>query len=239
MNFRVQTSAFKVLKVLLEKLRRFYGVLPSPPRDPFRFFVWEALSIHSAPRQRDAAMGAFQRLRALTPDALVRAPQKALEECVALAGAYPDQRLRALRTGAETFRRRRDLPRRIRGALPAARRAVAALPQLGEGSAHRMLLFAGDHPVAPVDATIARVATRLGFGSEHKVFRKTVRGVRAALRAELAPDAQTMRGALVYLSHHGISTCTEGNPHCTICPLMTDCPYGTARVNQLKEATRR
>ena len=83
-----------------------------------------------------------------------RAPQKKLEDSVALAGPYAEQRLRALRTGVDRFRRRPDLPDVIRGPLVGARRALKGLPQMGEGGAHRMLLFAADHPVLPVDLPI-------------------------------------------------------------------------------------
>ncbi len=142
------------LETLIDALRGFYGALPPPPRDPFRLFVWVVLSVHSTPRKRDAAFGALKRIRALTPDAMWRAPQKKLEDSVALAGPYAEQRLRALRTGVDRFRRRPDLPDVIRGPLVGARRALKGLPQMGEGGAHRMLLFAADHPVLPVDLPI-------------------------------------------------------------------------------------
>ena len=74
-------------------LQKFYGALPSPPRDPFTLFVWEVLSVHSTPRKRDAALAALRRIPALTPDAMWRAPQKKLEDSVKLAGPYTEQRL--------------------------------------------------------------------------------------------------------------------------------------------------
>ena len=70
------------LEDLLTSLQAFYGALPPPPRDPFTLFVWEVLSAHSTPRKRDAALAALKRIRALTPDAMWRAPQKKLEESV-------------------------------------------------------------------------------------------------------------------------------------------------------------
>ena len=91
--------------MLVDALQKFYGALPSPPRDPFGLFVWEVLSVHATPRKRDAAFGALRRIRALTPDSLTRAPKKKLEESVALAGSYTGQRLQALKTGADRFRR--------------------------------------------------------------------------------------------------------------------------------------
>src|SRR6266436_3553851 len=120
------------LESLLSALERFYGVLPSPPRDPFALFVWEVLSVHSTPRKRDAALSALKRIRALTPDAMWRAPRKKLEESVAVAGPYAENRLRALRTGVDLFRRSPGLPAVIRGPLAAARRALKPFPQLGE-----------------------------------------------------------------------------------------------------------
>src|ERR1700751_3687847 len=108
------------LETQIDALHRFYGVLPSPPRDPFGLFVWEVLSVHSTPRKRDAALGALRRIRALTPEAMWRATQKKLEASVALAGPYIEQRMRALRTGVDKFRREPDLPQTIRGPLAMA-----------------------------------------------------------------------------------------------------------------------
>ena len=92
-------------EAFVDALQKFYGALPTPPRDPFTLFVWEVLSVHSTPRKRDAALAALKRIRALTPDAMWRAAQKKLEESVAMAGPYAEQRLRALRTGVDLFRR--------------------------------------------------------------------------------------------------------------------------------------
>src|SRR5207247_3606468 len=109
-----------------------------PPRDPFTLFVWEVLSVHSTPRKRDAALAALKRVRALTPDAMWRAPQKKLEESVRLAGPYTENRLAALRSGVDLFRRSPELTRVIKGPLAPARRALKPFPQLGETGAHRM-----------------------------------------------------------------------------------------------------
>ncbi len=120
------------LESLLSRLQQFYGLLPSPPRDPFAIFLWEALSMHTTPARRDAAFGALKRLRILTPDAMWRAPQKNLAEAVALAGPHQEQRLRTLRNGVALFRRSPTLPAVIRGPLIAARRALRPFPHLGE-----------------------------------------------------------------------------------------------------------
>jgi endonuclease-3 len=216
---------------LLDRLRTFYGLVPPPPHDPFTLFVWEVLSVHSTPRKRDAALAALKRARLLTPDAMWRAPHKTLEAAVRLVGPYLEQRLIALRTGVDLFRRSRDLASAIRGPLPSARRALKGMPRLGDAGMYRMLLFAADHPVLPVDARVSRVARRLGYGSEDKSFTKTARSVRDAVSANLPHTADAHRRAFVYLEHHGAATCTEADPHCGVCPLIDDCPFGIARVS--------
>jgi len=218
------------LDSLIDRLEKFYGALPAPPRDPFTLFVWEVLSTHSSPQKRDASLAALKRARALTPDAMWKAPQKTLETSVALAGPYRDQRLKALKTGVDIFRRTPTLAATIRGPLAGARRALKGLPQMGEGGAYRMLLFAAEHVVLPVDARVSRVARRLGFGESHADFAKTARSVREAVGARLPADLDTYRRAFIYLQHHGAATCTEADPHCGVCPLLKDCPHDQSRA---------
>jgi endonuclease-3 len=157
---------------------------------------------------------------------MARAPRKKLEESVALAGAYSEQRLRALQTGVDRFRRAPGLPAVIRGPVRAARRVLRDLPQMGEGGAHRMLLFGAHHAVLPVDAAVGRVAARLGYGAQAANHTITARSIRVAVAAELPAEPRAFRRAFLYLSHHGIATCTPTNPHCPVCPLLGDCPDG-------------
>ena len=218
------------LEHLLATLQAFYGALPAPPRDPFTLFVWEVLSVHGQPRKRDAALAALKRIPALTPDSMARAPQKKLVEAVTLAGPYVENRLTALRSGVDIFRRQPNLPATIRGPLPAARRALKPLPQLGETGAHRMLLFAADQLILPVDARVSRVGRRLGYGEAHAEFRRQARAVHEGLTRELPLSVEAFRRAFLYLSHHGGATCTEADPHCLVCPVVKDCPEGQRRL---------
>ena len=184
------------LPALLGSLQKFYGLLPTLPKDPFILFVWEVLSVHTTPLKRDAALAALKKIRALTPDGMWRAPAKQLEAIVKAVGPYLENRIENLRNGIDIFRRNRDLPTIIRGPMIAARRAVKPLPQLGETGAHRMLLFAADQIVLPVDARVSRVARRLGYGEAHKEFSKTARSVRDALCKELPSSLDAYRRAM-------------------------------------------
>jgi endonuclease III len=208
---------------LLERLRTFYGPLPLPPRDPFALYVWEVMNFHAAPMKREAALAALRRIPALTPDSIWKTPIPKLEAAAGLAGPYLDERVRALRAGADRFRRDPGVARSITRSLLTARRELKRLPQLGEAGSMRMLLFVGDWPVVPVDAATARVATRLGLCDKAEGRRQS-RRVRRALDDYLPRDLEARRRAVQLIEHHGQSTCAEFDPHCGICPLADVCP---------------
>ena len=263
---------------LVRRLRAFYGALPAPPSLPFAVYAWEVLSAGTMPARRDAAFGALRQIRALTPDAIARVPQAKLEAAVALAGSLRDERIRALRAGADVFRRtpsfEEDLAAASGGAAHAqcatgasrrALRAARRLPHLGRASTLRLLLFTGALPVLPLDEHAFRVARRLGYASaprgEHApprtsrqpgdpsaardehTLRPTQRlghpsaarddmplpralsVVRQALTRETGHDVANLRAVTQYLTHHGLSTCTEASPHCGVCPIALDCEW--------------
>jgi endonuclease-3 len=219
------------LSSVVETLRRFYGRLAEPPRDPFAYFVWEVLSAETVPGKRDAAFAALKKIPALTPDAMWRLPPARLEAAVGLAGPYREQRLHALRAGVDRFRRSPRLASVIGGPLRHARRALRAFPHLGETGARRMLLFAGNHCVVPIDARVGRVTARLGGETQPADAHRRDRLVQQAIRRELNGDLEGVRQTFLYLAHHGSATCIERDPHCTVCPLVAQCPYGQREIS--------
>jgi endonuclease III len=200
------------LRRLAGELERFYGLLPTPPADAFALFVWDVLSFQTTPQKRDMAFAALKRYRALTPDAMSKAAPKVLEDCVKLAGAYFEQRLRALRAAIIVFQRQPALPSALKGPLPVALEALTLLPRMDDGGADRMLLFAGGQRLLPMDAGTARVLARLGYDGPPD--------------AELPHSVDVYRHVATYFSHHAIATCTDADPHCSVCPLLHDCPAG-------------
>lgn len=200
------------LERLIGELKHFYGLLPTPPSDAFQMFVWEVLSYQSSPQQRNSAFNALKRNRSLTPDSMEKVAPKKLQESVALTGSYVEQRLHALKTAITIFQRNPDLHARIRRSVPEAQEAVSTLPQMADGGADRMMLFAGGHLVFPADGGVGRVVRRLGYDG--------------APDSELPQDLDAYRRASIYLTHHAVATCTDKDPHCGVCPLKGDCPYG-------------
>src|SRR5687768_14675014 len=126
--------------LLLDRLRAFYGALPAPPPHPFGVYIWEVLSIGTTPARRDAAVTALKRIPALTPDAIARVPQGKLEAAVGLAGPMREERMRALRAGADLFRRHPEIVEDLAGGLRRALKAARRIPHLGRASTMRLLL---------------------------------------------------------------------------------------------------
>lgn len=199
---------------VMDRLERFYGPLPQPPEDPFALYVWEVLGVRTTPARRDAAMGALRRIPALTPDSMAKAARAKLEKAVGLAGPYRDERLRALTSGVDVFKRNRDLPNRLRSDLAAARDALALLPHLTAVSSQWLLLFAGRHPLLPDDPNVQRVLARLRMDAD-------------VAAEELGGVLTAMQRATLYLAHHGRATCIDADPLCHVCPLRLDCPFPT------------
>ena len=77
---------------------------------------------------------------------------------------------------------------------------------------------------AAVDARVARVATRLGYGERVADFSKTARSIRLAIAPEMGPSVKNYRDAYLYFDHHGGTTCAESHPHCDECVLAKECP---------------
>jgi len=100
------------------------------------------------------------------------------------------------------------------------------LPHLGHAGALRLLLFTGNSGLFPVDAGVARLATRLGLATAQPNLRRLTRDVRRALGAVLPRDSSERRRAVLYLEHHAEHTCVESSPHCGVCPLLEECAEG-------------
>lgn len=213
--------------MLLDRLRAFYGALPVPPSLPFAVYVWEVLSVGTTPTRRDAAFAALRKIPALTSDAIARVPQARLEAAVALAGPMKDERIRALRAGADAFRRNPSMAEDLAGPARRALRAARRIPHLGRASSLRLLLFSGAVPVLPLDEHALRVGRRLGYAPDaaDRPSARVVSLVRQALLRESGREPGTLRTLSQYFTHHGLSTCTDSSPHCTVCPLAYDCEW--------------
>ena len=209
---------------MIQALREFYGLQPTPPADLFQFLVWEIVSEHALPARRDLAWQALKRIPALTPDAMFRAPAQALSDAVGMAGPHRDEKIDRIRATVGQFRRHRDRfdVDTLRSGSPwAAGRAFRRLTHFSRATRARAHLFALEALVLPIDEDMNRVVGRLTGVPPHR----NRRPVRRWLCAQLSHDAGAFREAVIYLRHHAQHTCLKAAPHCSVCPLRTRCDY--------------
>jgi adenine-specific DNA glycosylase len=43
--------------------------------------------------------------------------------------------------------------------------------------------------------------------------------------AQSGREVETLRALALYFTHHGLATCTQAAPHCTVCPVAPDCEW--------------
>jgi endonuclease III len=213
------------LSQLVEGLRRFYGPLLQPPAEPFAFRLWQVLNSGATASGRDAAMLALRRLPALTPDALWGTAPGKLEAAAALAGhSGRELRVAGMRDAAALFRRRRTLLEVNRQRFRSALRTLASAG-VSQSDAEWLLLFTSEQPILPLDRTICRVASRLGFGALAGPPSLVARSARRGLRRAAGRDVGALREVCFWFSHHGSATCAEEEPRCSVCPMRDACRY--------------
>ena len=221
----------------IQRLREFYGLLPTPPADLFQFFLWEILSRDAIPARRDLAWLALKRIPALTPDAIARTKAADLLDAIGQAGPYREDRLEQMRAVVGEFKRHRDAMRDADDTKAGLRRAVRPLKRLtmlDPSVRRRALLFAAGYMILPVDDEIARVVNRMS-GAEAMVpagkqrprdLRRSQRRARRWLVDRLPREVEAYQATALYVRHHAQHTCLAFGPHCTVCPLRPDCVAG-------------
>ncbi len=213
---------------MIHALREFYGLQATPPGDLFQFFVWEILSEQALPARRDLAWQALKRIPALTPDAMFRAPAKALLDAVGIAGPHREEKIERIHATVGEFRRHRgvlDLETLRHSSLFAAGRALRTLTHIHPSVRARAHLFVLNRQVLPIDPEIHRVVGRLMSVPPNRHRGES----RRWLFGRLAPDLGTLRDAVNYLRHHAQHTCLKVAPHCGVCPLRANCPHARSR----------
>ena len=196
---------------LMDRLERFYGPLPLPPEDPFAFYVWDVLGVRTTPSRRDAAMSALRRIPALTPDSMGKAARAKLEKAVALAGPHREERLRALSSGIDVFKRNRDLPRNFAATSTRHERRWRCF------RTSRRCRASGCCCLPEVMRCFPTIRM---CGACSRVFKWKL-PPRLKSRAMCSRRCSARRCT----SHHGRATCLVADPLCHICPLRSLCPF--------------
>jgi endonuclease III len=185
------------------------------------------------PASEAACAKGFAALRervGMTPDAILRAPEKKLVEAMRAGGIVPELRAERLREIAGAVMR--EYGGDLRGALavpvPQAKRILRSFPTIAEAGAEKILLFSRLAPVMAVPSNATQVPLRLGFGREGKTWAAGYKSAQEALAAELSEDYEPRIRAHLLLKQHGQTICRRARPACEKCPVAGDCPYFAA-----------
>ncbi len=149
-----------------------------------------------------------------------------------------EENVLALWSGLGYYHRARNLleaARRIElehgGEVPADRRALLALPGIGDYTAGAVLSIGFGIPAPAIDGNIMRVVTRLG-GIEGDTARAATRAAVQERLMRMMPAGRT--SAFVQsLMDLGATICTPRAPRCGVCPVRRHC---TARRGGRQES---
>jgi endonuclease-3 len=180
------------LETLVEKLRVHYGAPKTPSSTaPFELILWENCAYLVDEERRAEAFARLKAKTRLDPKRILETSQEALEKCVAAPGRMAAHQVEKLRASAEIAVR--DFDGDLKAVLeldaPKAVRALRKFPAIGEPGAEKILMFAGKLRTLALESNGLRALVRLGFGEEHKDYRRMYRSVQEAL----APNPTTMR----------------------------------------------
>lgn len=205
------------IDAVFHRLRRLAPQLPKAAlfdlRDrgdasPFALLVAALISVRTLNETTlRVALALFARAR--TPEELLRLPEPELADILASA-TFPQAKTRTLRALCAVLLERHG------GAVPNEADALRALPGVGPKVANLVLGLAFGVPAIAVDVHVHRVSNRWGY-----VQTSTPEKTEAALRERLP------RRYWVEINERlvpfGKVICTGQRPHCTICPLLTQC----------------
>ena len=216
------------LEHLVQLLRDYYGE-PEPPAvtDPLELILWENVAYLVDDQKRMMAFALLKELVGTTPEAILSAPEGALQEVAAAGGMFPEQRVSKLRTIAELVLSTcdGDLPHMLDASFAQAKKVLRQFPGIGEPGAEKILLFSRKQAVLALDSNGLRVLLRVGFGEESKSYQATYRAVQLAAQIPSPKDFDWLIQTHQLLRHHGQMLCKRTSPMCEVCPLQANCQY--------------
>ncbi|MGD0091667.1 MAG: hypothetical protein ABSE73_17260 [Planctomycetota bacterium] len=199
-------------------------------RDPFLLGAWHILGQHAKRNGQARAYEALRRAKGTSPGALLDlAPDKLASICQ-IAGPYEDARAKEIYAYADAIEEKcgQDFAQVFKRPLAEARKFLEDELRKPRAFADFLLLYGGGFPVFPVDARVARMATRLGFGkmnSEKNPSDKTYKAIQKVLEREAPKDPEWLIRAHGLLCRLAMDTCYAPVPDCERCALKAECIY--------------
>ncbi len=184
--------------------------------DPYHLLIAEMMLRRTQARQVVSVYEEFVR-QYPTPQALAAATEEDVTQLLHPLGL--SWRIPAFRQMAQRLVADYD------GEVPRDRKALLALPGVGEYVADALRCFAYHEPIALLDTNTVRVAGRyLGFPVHAESRRRAP--VKRALLCLVEPHAP--RASNLALLDLAATVCRPRQPHCVSCPVATGCAWWQA-----------
>lgn len=212
-----KTRAQKILQVLRESFTMPKWI--SSKQDPFETLVITIISQNTSDRNTEKAFQNLSEKFQITPEALARAENAKIEECLKVAGLYRNK-ARVIKELSKVIMEKfngslkpiLDMP------FEEARKTLLQLPGVGPKTADVLLLFSANQPTVPVDTHVKRVSKRLGLAPVDSDYED----VRRSLQLLYEPrDYMAVHILLILL---GRKYCKALKPMCGQCPVRIFCP---------------
>ncbi|HVP16274.1 MAG TPA: endonuclease III [candidate division Zixibacteria bacterium] len=208
-------------KTILEILRKTF-TLPkwiTSSEDPFRTLIVTIISQNTADRNTARAFENLSNRFEITPEALSKAKEKEIEECLRVAGLYKNK-TKTIKHVSKTILERYHGDMKSILLLPTeeARQTLMQFPGVGPKTADVVLLFSAKQNTIPVDTHVNRVSKRLGLAptkGNYEAVRKSLQSIY---------DPGDYMQIHVLLIAHGRKYCKARVPLCKECPINMLCP---------------
>ena len=209
MNDQAIHSVVKILKREVRKWRvPIVGVVADRSNDPYQVLISCLLSLRTQDRTTAQATERLFRL-AKTPAEMVRLSPKTIRNAIYPVGFY--------RTKARTLLSvSRDLIRRYDSRVPDDLDELLTLKGIGRKTANLVVTLGFGQYGICVDTHVHRISNRLGY-----VKTKTPEETETALRKKLPRRYWIIFNDL--LVTFGQNLCKPISPHCSRCPISSDC----------------
>ena len=187
--------------------------------DPFRTLITTIISQNTADRNTARAFENLSKRFKITPEALAKANEKEIQQCLKVAGLYRNK-AKTIKHVSKTILERYHGDLKPILSLPTedARKTLMQFPGVGPKTADVVLLFSAKQNTIPVDTHVNRVSKRLDLAptkGNYEAVRKTLQSIY---------DPKDYMQVHLLLISHGRKYCKARVPQCKECPINMLCP---------------
>ena len=201
------------------RLHAVYGPQHWWPGDSrFEIMVGAVLTQNTAWSNVEKAIAQLKRARALSPEAIARAPHARLARWLRPSG-YFNIKARRLKSMCRWLIAQGGVRRLARRETPELRHALLAVHGIGPETADDILLYAFHRPVFVIDAYTRRLFARLGLVQGDEGYET----LRHLFESALVPSAPLYNAYHALIVRHGKDVCRKP-PRCSSCCLAGGCP---------------